>query len=344
MIKINKSPILTSKNYGVNYFEIDEGVFNFEKNQPVNVSVKNYPNQTKISQCKITKSLIGDELNKQLQNDSNFCKVFEIDKDTQNPIEIDIANNTTLIGAINILVKDGVCVSVIIKINATQKTYDNIVINLDIAKNAQLNLSLVLDLHSNSNSFISIIGNCDTNSHLNLNMIDFGCANSVQNINVNLNNILSRFNINSIYFGGLNNKLGLNYLVSEYGKKCGCNIDVCGVLSHNAYKNFLGTIDFKKGSQQSEGSESEHCILLSDNVKSNSTPILLSAEEDVNGSHSSSVGKIDDEELFYIMSRGISKTDATKLLIKAKLAKILCSLNDENLKLEILKRIDKKID
>ena len=95
---------------------------------------------------------------------------------------------------------------------------------------------------------------------------------------------------------------------------------------------------------QSEGSESEHCILLSNEVKANSTPILLSAEEDVNGSHSSSVGKIDDGELFYIMSRGISKADATKLLVKAKLVKLLNGLKDENLKKEILKRIDEKID
>ena len=71
---------------------------------------------------------------------------------------------------------------------------------------------------------------------------------------------------------------------------------------------------------------------------------MLSAEDDVNGSHSSSIGKINDEELFYIMSRGISKQDAIRMLIKNKIVKAMYKINNNMLQQEILKRIDEKIN
>ena len=344
MIKTNKSPVLTSKNYGVNYFEIDNTALQFKPTNIINAIVKNCQNQTEIKKNKLPQSNIGFELNEQIKNNSNYCKMFKICKDTNEPIEICFSNNQTLIGALDFRVNEGIHASVVLKIKADINAYNNLVISTNLSDNANLDLTIVCDLESGSNNFVSIKTNCDTNSHLNLNIIDFGSANSIQNINVNLTGELSRTSINSIYFGGLDNKLSLNYLVREFGCKCNCNIDVCGILSNNAYKNFLGTIDFKKGSSQSEGNESEHCILLSNDVKANSTPILLSAEENVNGSHSSSVGKIDDDELFYIMSRGISKPDAIKLLIKAKLINLVNNFSYNNLKQEILKRIDEKID
>lgn len=344
MIKINRSPVLTSKSYGVNFFEIDDTALNFENSDIVSVQVKNNNYKESFTKNNVPQISMSTELNEQLKNNNNFSKVFKFDKDSFKPLEIDFTNNKTLIGVIDLSVNDNIRASCIIKINSNIKAYNNFVTTIKLCKDACLDLSVICDTQCNSNNFLSIIGNCETNSQLNLNIIDFGCANSVQNVNVNLNDFMSRTNINSIYFGGLNEKLGLNYLVSEFGKKCKCSINAIGVLSNNAYKNFLGTIDFKKGAQQSDGSENEHCILLSNDVKAYSTPILLSKEEDVNGSHSSSVGKIDDDELFYLMTRGISKNEATKLLVKAKLVKLVNNLQDENLKLEIFKRIDEKID
>ena len=344
MIKINKSPVLTSKNYGVNFFEIDGEALQFKPNCKVDVNVKNCQNQLDIKTDNIPQSNIGLEFSKQLLNSSNFSKTFEINRDTDEPLQICFNNNQTLIGIINFKVNSGIRASVILKVNSNINAYNNLAINIILNNDACLDFAIICDLESSSNNFVSISSKCEINSHLNLNVVNFGSANSVQNIKINLNGELSRTSINSIYFGGSNEKLSINYLVNQFGKKSKCNIDVCGVLSNNAYKNFLGTIDFKKGSNQSEGSESEHCIMLSNNVKANSTPILLSAEEDVNGSHSSSYGKIDDDELFYIMSRGISKVDAIKLLVKAKLIKLVNCVIEDNLKQEIFKRIDEKID
>ena len=348
MIKINKSPILTSKNYGVNYFEVEEKDLQASSNSKpltdlVNISVENC--ECKEMELKdVPQIVISEKLEAQVKNQSNFIKNFVIEKDSNKPLIVSFNDNIGLIGAVRVRVKEDVYASVIIKLNSHNVSYNNIVITLDVCENANLNLMFVSDINSQSNSYVSVIGNCDTNSQLNLSIVDFGCKNTAQNVSVNLNNELSRFNLNSIYFGGKTERLSLNYLSNVYGPKSNTNIDVCGVLTGNATKNFLGTIDFKTGCAKSKGNVNEHGILLSDNVKANSTPILLSTEEDVDGSHSASVGKIEDDELFYIMSRGIPKQDAIKLLVKAKLVKLTNDVLDDNLKLQIYKRIEEKID
>ena len=52
---------------------------------------------------------------------------------------------------------------------------------------------------------------------------------------------------------------------------------------------------------------------------------------------------VDDKELFYIMTRGLDKVEATRLIIKAKFNKLISSLFDEEMKNIILENIDRKI-
>lgn len=111
-----------------------------------------------------------------------------------------------------------------------------------------------------------------------------------------------------------------------------------------AKKHFKGTIDFKKGAKKAKGNENEFCMLLSDTAKSIALPMLLCKEEDVEGNHSSAAGKIGNKELFYIMSRGFTKKEAMKLIVRAKFNKIIEKIKDENLKNEILEELDIRLN
>ena len=71
--------------------------------------------------------------------------------------------------------------------------------------------------------------------------------------------------------------------------------------------------------------------------------MLLCHEENVEGAHGVASGKIDEKKLFYIMSKGISKKEAEKLIIKANFNKILNNIEDEKLKNEIIELIENKI-
>ena len=85
-------------------------------------------------------------------------------------------------------------------------------------------------------------------------------------------------------------------------------------------------------------------MLLSDKAKSLALPMLLCSEEDVEGNHSSSAGKVGEKELFYIMSRGFTLKEAMKLIVRAKFNKILEKIEEEELKNKILNEIDIRLD
>ena len=83
--------------------------------------------------------------------------------------------------------------------------------------------------------------------------------------------------------------------------------------------------------------------MLSDKAKSLALPMLLCSEEDVEGNHSSSSGKAETKELFYLMSRGFSEKEAQKLLVRAKFNKILEGISNKEVEDFILTVIESKL-
>ena len=112
--------------------------------------------------------------------------------------------------------------------------------------------------------------------------------------------------------------LDMNYTARHHGKKTESLMEVSGVVSENAFKIFRGTIDFIAGCAGSKGTESEDVLLLGEELVNQTIPLILCAEEDVEGNHGASIGKLDDQTLFYLASRGIPKEEAEKMLARAR--------------------------
>ena len=109
-------------------------------------------------------------------------------------------------------------------------------------------------------------------------------------------------------------------------------------------KNFVGTINFERGSSKSRGEENELCFVFSDKARAKSTPILLSKEDDAVGTHSSSVQNIDPKKMFYANTRGLSSKEATKIFVNAKINMFLKNVFDEETKSQIISLIDRRFE
>ncbi len=194
------------------------------------------------------------------------------------------------------------------------------------------------------NNFISIENTTKKEAKVKYTIVDFGGKNSITNYYTNLVGELSKNKINTIYLGKENQLFDLNYIGELRGTKTNIDIQVQGALKDNSKKHFKGTIDFKKGCKKATGNENEECMLLSDTAKSLALPMLLCSEEDVEGNHSSSAGKIGEKELFYIMSRGFELKEAMKLMVRAKFNKVLENILNEELKNDIINEMNKRLD
>ena len=111
------------------------------------------------------------------------------------------------------------------------------------------------------------------------------------------------------YFLDGNDKLDMNYVVDHIAPRTECDIDAQGVLEGTSEKVFRGTIDFKNGCAGAVGGEIESVLMRSDDVVCQSIPVILCSEEDVAGNHGASIGKLDEDLLFYMSSRGLKEED-----------------------------------
>lgn len=129
--------------------------------------------------------------------------------------------------------------------------------------------------------------------------------------------------IGAVYFAAQDQIYDYNYLLRHRGESSLSDLVVRGALKDKAQKTLRYTLDFIKGSHGSRGFEKEEVMLLSDGVYNASVPYLLSGEDDVEGTHAASIGRLDEASLFYLMSRGFPRAEAERMLILAQFSAIL---------------------
>lgn len=225
-----------------------------------------------------------------------------------------------------------------------EKHFHNGVLKVIADENAEVNVNIINLLNETSDNFQAIESILNKNAKVNYTIIDIGGKSSITNYYSNLQGENAQNNVKTVYLGVDEQLKDINYIAELYGAKTNINIDVQGALSDKAKKHFKGTIDFKKGCKKAKGDENEYCMLLSDKAKAIALPMLLCAEEDVEGNHSTASGKVDSKVLFYIMSRGLNYKEAVKLLVKSRFIKIIEQISEQNLKNEIISKIDEKLN
>ena len=363
-LKLNETPVRTAKNFRINNIkleniEIPEVIPEFE-----NVTITGDTSKIDIEQNADNIDInlaygLSEELAVQVKAQANQNIKLNI-KGTQNEksktenlekaeAEIDFKfddENSVLVDDIEITATENTKSTVVIKYTSNQESenYHNGIIKAKAEKDSELNIVLINLMNTKSNNFLAIENDFEENAKINYTIIDFGGKNSITNYYSNLKGDNCDNQLNTIYLGKENQLFDLNYIGELRGKQSNIDIEVQGALKDIAKKHFKGTIDFKKGCKKATGNENEACMLLSDTAKSIALPMLLCSEEEVEGNHSSSAGKIGEKELFYIMSRGFELKEAMKLMVRARFNKILENIKNEELKDEILKEIDMRLD
>ena len=349
-LKINETPVRTSRNFNINNIkleniEISENIKPFE-NMVITGEKLEIDNNT--SNIKLAYGL-SEYFTKQVKEQANQKIKLEISNKTTTFQMVEFKfdeENISLVEDIEIIANENAKSTIVIKYLSDKEinAYHNGIIRISAKKGSNINIIIVNFMNSQSNNFVSIENNLEENSKVKYTIVDFGGKNSITNYYSNLLGEKSENIINTIYLGKGEQLFDLNYIGELRGEKSKIDIDVQGALKDKAKKHFKGTIDFKKGCKKAKGNENEACMLLSDTARSLALPMLLCSEEDVEGNHSSSAGKIGEKELFYIMSRGFELKDAMKLMVRARFNKILQNIKDEELKEEILEEIDKRLN
>ena len=161
---------------------------------------------------------------------------------------------------------------------------------------------------------------------------ELGGSRAVSGVKTRLDGVKSSLRMDTVYFGDRSRSVDMNYAAEHIGRKTNSEICVVGALLDESEKTFRGTIDFVRGSKKAVGHESESNLLFSPKVRNRTAPLILCAEEDVEGQHAASTGKIGESTLFYLMSRGLSELEAKKLMIEAQFRPVTDRIPSEALR------------
>ena len=221
--------------------------------------------------------------------------------------------------------------------------FHNGVMNIIVEEGADVQVIKLQNFSKRSTHIFSGLALVKRDGKVTFNSIDLGSRLAVTDFSTYLQEENSEGVVESIYLGDGKSKMDLSYNMYHEGRRSESNILVKGALLHEAHKVFRGNLYFNKGAKKAIGSEQEYVILLNDTVKSDSIPALMCQEDDVQGEHAASAGQVDENKLFYLMSRGLTEKEAKQLIIMASFTPVIDQIPIEGLQEMLEKEISLRL-
>lgn len=133
-------------------------------------------------------------------------------------------------------------------------------------------------------------------------------------------------------------------ILRHIGAHTESNLDFKSVVTDRGYSIFDGLVKIDHGSRATTTRLEEHAIHLSQTARSDSIPGLKIDTNDVaSAGHAATSGQVDDDQLFYMMSRGISRSEAIRMIVMGIFEPVIDALPVEEMRDEIIAAIEAKI-
>ncbi|HEV3228781.1 MAG TPA: SufD family Fe-S cluster assembly protein [Solirubrobacteraceae bacterium] len=116
-----------------------------------------------------------------------------------------------------------------------------------------------------------------------------------------------------------------------------------GAATGRSRASFEGLIQIQPGAQQSHTYLQIHTMMLSPDAKVDAIPSVLVSANDVSASHGGTVGELDENAIFYMGSRGLTRPDAVRVIVEGFFEPLIVQLEDDRLEQVIRGRIAEKL-
>ncbi|ANY74805.1 Fe-S cluster assembly protein SufD [Paenibacillus ihbetae] len=146
-----------------------------------------------------------------------------------------------------------------------------------------------------------------------------------------------------IAVGSGSQKINYTTQAKHFGKSSASQMITRAVMREEAQAIINGITKIEKGATKADGQQTERVLMLSPKARGDANPILLIDEDDVTAGHAASVGQVNQEQIYYLMSRGISRTVAESLIIYGFLAPVVSEIPLEGLRDQLQGLVERKL-
>ena len=252
--------------------------------------------------------------------DSGMC--FVVDKETQVKIPIRIlfisnGDRSIMVNPrVNIDLGESSSLTFIEQhVGDATSFFQNESVFISLENNAQLNHIRIQSNSEFTQNIANLNVNQQTNSQYDFFQLVDGSKLGRSNICVQLNGENAQCNINSLVLSKNNQHIDNNIIVNHNSPQTHSTQFVKSILFDTSSGVFNGRTVVHENAQKITANQTNKNLLLSKKAKMNSNPQLEIYADDVKCSHGSTTGKIDEDALFYLQSRGINKQDAMELMV-----------------------------
>ena len=216
----------------------------------------------------------------------------------------------------------------------------NITVEVIAQAGAQIKFSAIDRLGQNVTAYISRRGKLDNDA-----MIDWAIGvmnegNVVADFDSDLDGKGSHADMKVVALSSGKQVQGIDTRVTNYGCNSIGNILQHGVILEKGTLTFNGIGHIIKGAKGADAQQESRVLMLSDQARSDANPILLIDENDVTAGHAASIGQVDPEDMYYLMSRGLDKATAERLVVRGFLGSVIVEIPVKEVRDEMIENID----
>lgn len=205
-------------------------------------------------------------------------------------------------------------------------------VNVDLGEGAVLDMVVMQNEHNKSKHSTSFKVQMAQGAVFNLNVITLHGGEISNEIEVNLNGKGGECCVNGLYLADGQQRVSTKVNIFHNVPECHSSQLFKGILDGESRTSFSGKIYVAKDAQKTEAYQANNNLLASKTAKAYTQPHLEIYADDVKCSHGATVGSLNEDELFYMRSRGIAKDEAKLLQQQAFAYAVLEKVGNENLR------------
>lgn len=255
------------------------------------------------------------------------------------PIKITIEddNNEDL----TIIVSEHTSIKIILEIASADVTENTYKLNLIAKDNSQVKYLLVSELESKK-AFLEHYFTAHRDAKLDL--IGGFVSNVIEaKMHVDLIGEGAEVNMRAVAVSSDEHKQSIDVLIVHKAPNTFGNMTNIGIANKSGRILLNGVEKIEKGMKNANAFQTLKGIITSDKAVVEVNPILLIDEYDVKAGHGATIGRIEEEQLYYLQSRGLNRAEAEKLIINGFLKPVIDEIDDEPLRERFVNLVNSRI-
>lgn len=219
----------------------------------------------------------------------------------------------------------------------------NVHVHIQAQTGANVKYTAIDELDGNTTAFFRRTGKTGRDAALKLALGVMNDGNTIEDIRVDLQGEGSSADVKAVAISHGKQTQCANTHVVNHGAHTVGNIYQHGVVLDEATLTFNGIGDVLNNAKHSDAQQESRILMLSDNARADTNPILLIDEYELTAGHAASVSRVDEEQLYYLMSRGLERKQSEKLVIRGFLGNVLSAIPVKEVQKKFIDTIERKL-